>query len=70
MGEIKSEVVNNIKESDSLKELEKTLEVPQTDNFTLEKQKFDQKLLKGRYAGVVKNQKFYGQIIEAMDQRK
>ena len=56
MRDIKSEVVNNIKESDGLKELEKTLEVPQTDNFTLEKQKFDQKLLKGRYAGVVKNQ--------------
>lgn len=38
-----------------------------TDNFELEKKKFDEKIAKGRFAYLVKRQEFYEQLIGTLD---
>jgi len=37
------------------------------DQFEREKQQFDQKIAKGRFASVVKRQEFYKQLLESLD---
>lgn len=68
--------MQRIKTSDSLKELEQILEqsreffpdhLKNNDNFELEKQRFDEKIQKGRFAYVVKRRDFYEELLQSLD---
>lgn len=72
--------MDKIKQSESLKQLEKILdgskeffnvsqiEGQKQDQFEKEKQLFDQKISNGRFASVVKRQEFYKQLLDSLDQ--
>lgn len=68
--------MNRIKNSDSLRELEKICEqnkefIPdgsqKQDQFEKEKKIFDEKIGKGRFAYLVKRQEFYRDLIESLE---
>ncbi|TNV82888.1 hypothetical protein FGO68_gene13992 [Halteria grandinella] len=77
--ELQASVMENIKHSENLKNLEQTLEQrkefiqldpTQPDHFEREKQIFDEKLKKGRYAYVVKKKDFYNNLIENLEKSR
>lgn len=77
--ELQGNVMENIKNSENLKNLEQTLEKSkefiqldptQPDHFEREKQIFDEKLKKGRYAYVVKKRDFYNNLIENLEKSR
>ena len=72
-------VMENVKHSENLKNLERTLEqskqfLPadpsQPDHFEREKKIFDEKVSKGRYAYVVKRREFYNTLIENLEKSR
>lgn len=72
---LRTEVNQRVKESTSLKELEHLIEVNQEyfgenpgADLAKEKEKFDQKLEKGRFAGIVKRQQFYKDLISSLEE--
>jgi hypothetical protein len=73
---LREEVTDKIRQSDSLKELEKIIHdnknlLPTADNnYLAEKQRFDDKIQKGRYAYLVKRQEFYQSMIKSLDQNQ
>lgn len=77
---LKQQTMEKIKRSESLRELERTLEetkefMPgnskaEDDHFDREKRLFDEKVSKGRYAYLVKHEDFYHEIINSLDQNQ
>ena len=72
--DVKGEITTKVKESQSLSQLQGLIDSNQEyfgqdagSEITREKEKFDMKLQKGRYASVVKNQEFYQQVISTLD---
>jgi CRISPR/Cas system Type II protein with McrA/HNH and RuvC-like nuclease domain len=77
--ELQANVMENIKQSENLRNLELTLEKSKEfiqldpslpDHFEREKQIFDEKLKKGRYAFVVKKRDFYNNLIENLEKSR
>lgn len=74
---LQSGVMARIRESGSLKDLEKILEssreffpeskVENADHFEREKRLFDEKIGKGRFSYLVKRQQFYYDLINSLD---
>ena len=71
---MRTEVNQRVKESTSLKELETLIEQNQDyfgenpgADLVKEKQKFDEKLEKGRFATIVKRQQYYKDLIASLE---
>ena len=77
--DLQKDVMENIKNSENLKNLERTLEKTKEfvqvdptkpDHFEEEKKLFDEKVKKGRYAFVVKRREFYNNLIENLEKSR
>lgn len=77
--ELQKDVMENIKNSENLKNLEQTLEKSkefiqhdksQPDHYEKEKKIFDEKVSKGRYAFVVKRRDFYNNLIDNLEKSR
>jgi len=77
--ELQRDVMENIKNSENLKNLEQTLEKSkefiqhdksQPDHYEKEKKIFDEKVSKGRYAYVVKRGEFYNNLIDNLEKSR
>lgn len=77
--DLQRDVMENIRHSENLKNLEQTLEKSkdfiqvdpsQPDHYEREKKIFDEKVSKGRYAYVVKRREFYNNLIEGLEKSR
>jgi hypothetical protein len=77
--DLQKDVMENIRHSENLKNLEQTLErskdfiqvdPSQPDHYEREKKIFDEKVSKGRYAYVVKRREFYNNLIEGLEKSR
>lgn len=77
--DLQKDVMENIKNSENLKNLEQTLEKSkefiqldptQPDHYEREKKVFDEKVSKGRYAFLVKRKDFYNNLIENLEKSR
>ena len=77
--DLQKDVMENIRNSENLKNLEQTLEKSkefiqvdptQPDHYEREKKIFDEKVSKGRYAFVVKRRDFYNNLIENLEKSR
>jgi len=77
--DLQKDVMENIRNSENLKNLEQTLEKSrefiqvdptQPDHYEREKKIFDEKVSKGRYAYVVKRREFYNNLIDNLEKSR
>lgn len=77
--DLQRDVMENIRNSENLRNLEQTLEKSkefiqvdpsQPDHYEREKKIFDEKVSKGRYAYVVKRREFYNNLIEGLEKSR
>ncbi len=77
--DLQKDVMENIRNSENLKNLEQTLDKSrefiqvdpsQPDHYEREKKIFDEKVSKGRYAFVVKRREFYNNLIDNLEKSR